>query len=118
MQGVFSLADNFKRASATGTGSLTAILTVASSDLSTTPPTQPATLILNNITVSNKTGGQVRAEVAINDSSASIETYVVDQDLANNTPLNLTTTQVLEQGDQIKVKGNGLKFSFNFMEMI
>ena len=112
------MADNFKRASATGTGSLTAILTVASSNLSTTPPIEPATLILKNITVSNKTGGQVRAEVAINDSSDSIETYVVDEDLANNTPLNLTTTQVLEQGDQIKVKGNGLKFSFNFMEMI
>ena len=112
------MADNFKRISATGTGSLTAILTVAASDLSTTPPTEPVTLILKNITVSNKTGGQVRAEVAINDSSSSIETYVVDQDLANNTPLNLTTTQVLEQGDQIKVKGSGLKFSVSFMEII
>jgi len=112
------LADNFKRISATGTGSAVVILTVASSDLSTTPPTQPATVILKNISVSNKSGGAVTAEVSINDSSSSVETHIVDQSLANNTPLLVETTQTLEQGDQIKVKGSGLKFSVSFMEII
>ena len=69
------MADNFKRVSATGTGSLVVIATVPSSNLSTTPPTEPAVK-------------------------------------------HLTTTQVLEQGDTVKVKGSGLKFSINFMEII
>ena len=55
------MADNFKRVSATGTGSLVVIATVPSSNLSTTPPTEPATFILKNVTVSNKSGGAVTA---------------------------------------------------------
>ena len=112
------MADNFKRISATGTGSLAAILTVAASDLSTTPPTEPATLIVKNITVSNKSGGAVTAEVSINDSSASVETHVVDESINNNAVQRIETTQTLEQGDQIKVKGSGLKFSVSFMEIV
>ena len=112
------MADNFKRISATGTGSLVVIATVPTSNLSTTPPTEPATFILKNVTVSNKSGGAVTAEVSINDSSASVETHILDESVANNAVKHLTTTQVLEQGDTVKVKGSGLKFSINFMEII
>ena len=112
------MADNFKRVSATGTGSLVVIATVPASNLSTTPPTEPATLILKNVTVSNKSGGAVTAEVSINDSSASVETHILDESVNNNAVKHLTTTQVLEQGDTVKVKGSGLKFSINFMEII
>ena len=112
------MADNFKRVSATGTGSLVVIATVPASNLSTTPPVEPATIILKNVTVSNKSGGAVTAEVSINDSSASVETHILDESVANNAVKHLTTTQVLEQGDTVKVKGSGLKFSINFMEIL
>ena len=112
------MADNFKRVSATGTGSLVVIATVPASNLSTTPPTEPATFILKNVTVSNKSGGAVTAEVSINDSSASVETHILYESVNNNAVKHLTTTQVLEQGDTVKVKGSGLKFSINFMEIV
>ena len=58
------------------------------------------------------------AEVSINDSSSSVETHILDESVDNNAVKHLTTTQVLEQGDTIKVKGSGLKFSVNFMEIV
>ncbi len=120
LQGVFSLADNFKSFSKTATGSNTAVYTVPTANSGAVPPVLPTTAIVKSIRLSNQTGGAVTTAVTVLDYDASspLEIELYKDSLADGAETEvLTHPVVLEQQDAVKILGNGVKILVSLMEI-
>ena len=110
--------DNFKRSSASGTGSLATMFTVPKSNLNVTPIVNPATIIIRSVVISNNTGGAVTANFVIKDVSASnLEISFIQESVNDGETKRFSCHEVLEEEDLVRISGNGLKFSFSYLEM-
>ena len=114
-QGRGSLADSFKSATLSGTGT---VYTVPTADQNSQPPVLPTTTILKSIYLSNQSGGTVATTVTMLDSSnSSLEVEVYKDSLADQSEVEKLVTVNLEQADQIKLTGAGVKILINYMEI-
>ena len=114
-QGRGSLADLFKSSTLTGTGS---VYTVPTADQNSQPPVLPTTTIVKSFYLSNQSGGAVATTVTMLDSSnSSLEVELYKDSLADATEVEKIVTVVLEQADQIKLTGAGVKILLNYMEI-
>ena len=120
-QGLSSLADFFKLFSKTATGSNTAVYTVPTANLASTPPVQPTTAIIRGIRLSNQTGGAVTTTVSVFDNSNSdLEIPLFKESLADGKEEEVLSDGVpfvMEQADAIKILGTGVTILISIMEI-
>jgi hypothetical protein len=78
----------------------------------------PTTTIVKSFYLSNQSGGAVATTVTMLDSSnSSLEVELYKDSLADATEVEKIVTVVLEQADQIKLTGAGVKILLNYMEI-
>ena len=109
------MADSFISRSGNATGT---IYTVPTADQNSQPPILPTTALVKSIKLSNQSGGAVATTVTMLDSSnSSLEVELYKDSLADATEVEKIVTVVLEQADQIKLTGAGVKILLNYMEI-
>jgi hypothetical protein len=91
------------------TTNLTAVYTVPTADVTTTPPQKPVQAIINAIRVTNDSGGAVVIDALISDASTAGDIKIAWQkSIASNTYEELLTRPiVLENSDILKVQAGG-----------
>ena len=114
-QGRGSLADLFKSFSLQGTGTA---YTVPTADQNSQPPVPPTTAIIKNIYMSNQSGGAVTTTITVLDSSnGNLEIELYKDSFADGAENTIQGPIILEQADQIKLIGAGVKILINLMEI-
>tara|TARA_B100001057_G_C22804484_1_gene932788 strand:- start:650 stop:1009 length:360 start_codon:yes stop_codon:yes gene_type:complete len=83
----------------------TAIYTVPTADVATTPPQKPVQAVVRSIRICNATGGAVTADVVNTDSSVGADIKITSSlSIAANTAIELLSQPlILEDSDIIKV---------------
>ena len=109
------MADNFISRSGNSTGT---IYTVPTADQNSQPPVLPTTALVKSIYLSNQSGGAITTTVTMMDSSNSnLEIELYKDSFADGAENTIQGPIVLEQADQIKLIGAGVKILINLMEI-
>ena len=109
------MADSFISRSGNSTGT---IYTVPTADQNSQPPVLHTTALVKSIKLSNQSGGAITTTVTMMDSSNSnLEIELYKDSFADGGKNTIQGPIVLEQADQIKLIGAGVKILINLMEI-